>query len=133
MVNVAAAAGIDQGIENRPLCVDLDGTLVKIDTLQEAAFAAGLADWRTIPKLPIWLRHGRAFLKRELAGRWSFDPSHLPYNETLLRYLRSERAKGRKIVLVTAADQEIARKIADHIGLFDDVVASDGVRNLRGS
>lgn len=132
MVNATAQA-ISGDANELPLCVDLDGTLVKVDTLQEAAFAAGLADWRTILHLPIWLSHGRAFLKHELAGRWKFDPAHLPYNEALLRHLRSERAKGRKIVLVTAADQEIARKISDHIGLFDEVIASDGVHNLRGS
>lgn len=133
MVNVAAEADLGRVLKQTPLCVDLDGTLVKVDTLQEAAFAAGLADWRTIAYLPLWLGRGRASLKRELASRWEFDPAHLPYNETLLQHLRSERAKGRKLVLVTAADEAIARRIADHLGLFDEVIASDGIRNLRGA
>lgn len=115
-----------------PLCVDLDRTLVKIDTLQEAAFTACLADWHTVFRLPLWLSRGRAFLKRELAARWQFDPANLPYNQTLLRHLKEERAKGRRIVLVTAADLGVAQKISDFLGIFDEVIASDGVRNLRG-
>jgi len=133
MVNVAAEADLGRVIKEPPLCVDLDGTLVKVDTLQEAAFAAGLADWRAIVHLPLWLIRGRAFLKRKLADRWDFDPAHLPYNETLLNHLRSEHDRGRKLVLVTAADEAIARRISDHLGLFDEVIASDGVHNLRGA
>jgi 4-hydroxybenzoate polyprenyltransferase len=43
------------------------------------------------------------------------------------------RTQGRRIVLVTAADRAIAEPIARHLGLFDDVIASDGTHNLRGA
>ncbi len=117
---------------NLLLCVDLDGTLVKIDTMQEAAFGAAVADWLVIFRIPAWLFIGKARLKQELARRWQFEPAHLPYNEALLDYLRTERARGRPIVLATAAPQEVAGRIAAHLGLFDQVIASDGVTNLRG-
>jgi 4-hydroxybenzoate polyprenyltransferase len=35
-------------------------------------------------------------------------------------------------VLVTAADRSIAERVAQHLDLFDEVIASDGVRNLKG-
>src|SRR4029077_4552695 len=102
-----------------PLCVDLDGTLLKIDTLHEAAFASFTADWRTLLQVPRWLACGRAHLKHELAKRWSFDPAHLPYNQALVDYLSEARASGRSITLATAADRYIAEAIARHVGLFD--------------
>jgi hypothetical protein len=34
-------------VSRLPLCVDLDGNLLRIDTLHEAAVAVLLADWRT--------------------------------------------------------------------------------------
>ncbi len=115
-----------------PLCIDLDGTLLRINTLHEAAVAAVFSDWSNLLRLPLWLGRGRAVLKRELAKRWRFEPATLPYNQALLERLRAEKSAGRKIVLVTAADEIVARPIANHIGIFDEVLASDGTINLRG-
>jgi 4-hydroxybenzoate polyprenyltransferase len=115
-----------------PLCIDLDGTLLRIDSLHEATFSAVLADWRLLVHLPRWLAAGRAHLKQELAARWSFVAAHLPYNEPLVRLIEVERAQGRRIVLCTAADARIALAVAAHLGVFADVIASDGTTNLRG-
>jgi 4-hydroxybenzoate polyprenyltransferase len=127
------SAAVTQNAADLPICVDLDGTLLKIDSLQEATTAAALKDFRVLFNLPIWLAQGKARLKEELAKRWSFDPAYLPYNEKLVAYLRELDAQGRRIILVTAADRAIAEPIARHFGFFDEVIASDGVRNLRGA
>ena len=116
-----------------PLCVDLDGTLLRINTLHEAGFAAVLADWRVLLRIPQWLAAGRARLKQELAALWRFAPENLPYSTELLHLLGREHAAGRRIVLCTAADRRIADAIAEHLGVFDDVIASDGTNNLRGA
>ena len=42
----------------------------------------------------------------------------------MLAYLHDQKKKGRKIVLATAADERIARGIANHLGIFDDVIAT---------
>jgi 4-hydroxybenzoate polyprenyltransferase len=115
-----------------PLCVDLDGTLLHIDTLQESAFAAAFDDWRVLFRLPGWLVEGKAKLKAELAKRWRFDPATLPYNADLLQYMRAQHEGGRHLVLCTAADRSIAEQVAEYLGLFDEVIASDGETNLRG-
>ncbi len=120
-------------IDALPLCVDLDGTLLKIDSLFEATISTTLADWRNLLHLPFWLTRGRAHLKHEIAERWSFNPAHLPYNEDLLAFLRNEHMRGRRIVMTTAADESIAQPIAHHLGIFDEVISSDGVNNLRGA
>ena len=83
--------------------------------------------------LPFWLARGRAALKRELASRADIDVALLPYDAEVLKELRRQRSDGRWLVLATASDASIAQRVADHLGIFDDVIASDGVRNMKGS
>ena len=116
-----------------PLCVDMDGTLLRIDTLHEAAFAAVFADWRVAVRLPGWLADGKARLKEELAQRWVFDAATLPYSQSLLDYLRQQHRAGRQIVLCTASHRDVAEAVAQHLGMFDQVIATEGKVNLRGA
>jgi 4-hydroxybenzoate polyprenyltransferase/phosphoserine phosphatase len=113
-------------------CVDLDGTLLRINTLHESAVSAAFNDWRVLFRIPGWHAKGKARLKAELAQRWTFDPATLPYNAPLLERLRAEHDAGRRLVLCTAADRSIAERVADHLGVIDEVIASDGSTNLRG-
>jgi 4-hydroxybenzoate polyprenyltransferase len=115
-----------------PLCVDLDGTLVKSDTLVDAVLLLVRQQPASPLQWPGWLAKGKAGFKREVTSRAVVDVEHLPYNRRLLEYLREERERGRRIYLATAADAGLAQKIADHLGLFDGVLASDGHLNLAG-
>jgi len=83
-------------------------------------------------RMPGWLMVGKASLKRKLADRASFNPASLPYNEELIEWLEAQREEGRTLVLCTASDAAIANAIADHLGVFDEVMASDGAVNLAG-
>jgi 4-hydroxybenzoate polyprenyltransferase len=56
----------------------------------------------------------------------------LPYSAGLLEWLQTQRAAGRRLVLTTAADSRLADAVAAQLGIFEDVVASDGVRNVKG-
>jgi 4-hydroxybenzoate polyprenyltransferase/phosphoglycolate phosphatase-like HAD superfamily hydrolase len=115
------------------LVVDLDGTLIRSDSLLESMIRAVRNDPLDAIRMPLWLLGGRAAFKARLANRTSFSPAHLPYHEELLSYIRSQRHLGRRIVLATAADSRVAEAIAAHLGVFDDVLSSDGTRNLKGS
>lgn len=115
-----------------PLVVDLDGTLVKTDLLLESLFSLLRQKPLCLYALPFWLLKGRAYLKQEIARRVRIDVTLLPYRTALLEYLRVEHEKGRSIVLATASDERLARQVADHLKLFDMVLASDGVTNLSG-
>ncbi len=117
---------------NRPLCVDLDGTLINSDTLYESLFALIKINPMWIFFLPVWLMQGKSRLKAEIAARVELDVTTLPYNEQVLELLRREKAEGRVLVLVTATNRKFADAIAAHIGLFDTVIASDEHTNLRG-
>ena len=116
-----------------PLCVDLDGTLIRGDSLHEALVAAlRRAPWLALA-LPFWLLRGRAALKLEVARHAELDAALLPYDPAVLALVRAERDSGRRIVLATAADAGLADAVARHLGLFDEVIASDGVRNVKGA
>ncbi len=116
-----------------PLCVDLDGTLVRTDTLLESFLVLVKQRPWSLLQVPAWLAGGKANFKREIARRVDLPVDLLPYQTDFTDYLRRQKAAGRRLILVTAADEKIARKVAQHIGLFDDVLASrDGI-NLRGS
>jgi len=115
-----------------PLVVDLDGTLLKTDLLLESLFSLLRQAPLSLFALPFWLLKGRAHLKRKIASRVELDVASLPYRTALLEELRIEHGKGRSIVLATASDELLARQVADHLQLFDFVLASDGKTNLSG-
>ncbi len=115
------------------LCVDLDGTLIRSNVLWECVLALLKTRPITLLLLPFWLLAGRGSLKRRLASRTALDPARLPYRQQVLDLLRQEKATGRRIALVTAADRELAEAISNYLGLFDEVHASDGNVNLKGT
>ncbi len=82
--------------------------------------------------LPVWLLRGRSYLKHEIARRVKFNAANLPYHAGVLSWLREERRRGRRIILATASDRVLASCVADHLGLFAAVHASDGRTNLKG-
>jgi 4-hydroxybenzoate polyprenyltransferase/phosphoserine phosphatase len=117
---------------NLPIVVDLDGTLTPTDTLVESLL-------KYMRKSPLNLfrvvglgRQERAVFKSHIADHTSISGELLPYNEPFLKYLKEEKAKGRRIVLATAAHRSIADAVSSHLDIFDDVLATDGTHNLKG-
>ena len=115
----------------RPLIVDLDGSLVRTDTSLECIVALASRPLGLLRALAAW-RYGRARVKQELATAAELDPALLPYNPDVLAYLRKQQAEGRIVVLATGADCRMAAAVAQHLDLFDAVLASDGRTNLTG-
>ena len=120
-----------EGATARPLCVDLDGTLVRTDTFIEALLQLVRRNPLVVFLIPVWFASGLAHLKRQVAQRLILDGGALPYDPAFLSFLKSEKAKGRHLVLVTAADRAQADAVATHLALFDEVLASDGSTNLK--
>ncbi|MCE9649100.1 MAG: UbiA family prenyltransferase [Parvibaculum sp.] len=115
------------------LCVDLDGTLCRSDTLIEAILLLIKRRPLCLFLLPFWVFGGKARFKAEIAARVRFDADMLPYNDELVEWLRAEHAKGRRVVLASGANERIARAVATHHGFFDAVVSSDDVTNRTGT
>lgn len=116
-----------------PLVVDLDGTLVATDTLWESAVLAVRNVPLACPGLALSLFSGKAGFKAALAGRVLPDASTLPYRATVLEYIRAARSRGRSVYLVTAADQRIADRVAEHLEVFDEAIGTTDGRNLRSA
>ena len=117
---------------SQPLVVDLDGTLCRTDTLWECFFSAWRVHWWMPLASAFWMLSGRSKLKDRLAAIALPDVGSLPWNPAVIDALRLARAAGQRRVLATAANVRIAQSCADELGLFDEVLASDGVVNLKG-
>ncbi|WP_426139794.1 UbiA family prenyltransferase [Pseudomonas sp. DWP3-1-2] len=113
-----------------PLVVDLDGTLLRSDLLMETAMAMVRSQPLKLYKVLQWLLKGKAALKEGLALATQIDVSVLPYDPEVIELIKAERATGRMIVLATASHHSLAERIAEHLQLFDRVVASNADRNL---
>lgn len=116
----------------RPLCVDLDGTLVKSDTLHDSLLVLARRHPERLLALPGKLFKGKAAFKAFVTASVTLDVIHLPYNRQLLHYLQSQHARGREIYLATGADSCLAQRVADYLGIFTGVLGSDGATNLTG-
>jgi len=114
-----------------PLAVDLDGTLIHSDMMWESFSRLLREKPLTVLSVPFWWSRGRAYLKQQLAAHVRVDATTLPYTGEFLAWLREQKSAGRKLVLATASDLMMAEPVAKHIGLFDEVLASDGKINLR--
>ncbi len=121
-----------QRVSTMPLCVDLDGTLVKSDTLVDSVLALVRQNPRALLEIPGWLAQGKAAFKKHVTGAVTIDVAALPYNRPLLEFLYQQHAAGRPIYLATAAHDTLAQRVAEHQGIFAGVLASDGARNLAG-
>ncbi|HHB93389.1 MAG TPA: UbiA family prenyltransferase [Thioploca sp.] len=113
-----------------PLCVDLDGTLIATDSLWESILVLLRQNFWLSFLLPIWLLKGKAYFKYQISQHSTLDIATLPYNQQVLDFLR--QVKNRKLVLATAANQKIADAVAEHLQLFDEVIASDKQINMIG-
>lgn len=109
----------------RPLVVDLDGTLVNSDLLVENIFLfLRLYPLRAF-LIFFWLLKGKAHLKHRLADMVLPEVVHLPYNKELLAWLQQQHESGVTLVLATASDIRIARAVADHLGIFGEVMGTE--------
>lgn len=115
-----------------PIVVDLDGTMLYSDTLIEG-IAAGIFQKPfatlvrcagavfSVPKFKSWVFHNI-----------DVDYEAIPSNDGLIAWLSEERAKGRSIHLVSAANQGVVDKLANRFGIFHSAHGSSDSHNLKG-
>jgi hypothetical protein len=120
-------------ITSLPLCVDMDDTLIRSDVLRVGITQLMATRPWALPWFIGWLIIRRAAAKAWLAQTYPINPAMLPYRDELVAYLKIQKAAGRKLYLVSAADQHIVEGVADYLGLFDSAHGSNGTINLKGS
>lgn len=123
---------VDDPVNRRvPLCVDLDGTLLKTDLFFESLLTLIRRRPLALLQAPLWLLRGKAGLKAEIASRVDIGDVALPFNDDVVEFVSDER-KVRKTVLVTGSHQSLADAVARRCELFDEVQGSDAELNLTG-
>ena len=115
-----------------PLVLDLDGTLIRTDSLQEQALALVRRNPLAIFKLVSWVLAGRVVLKERLAAAVELNAEFLPVNEELVAFAQKEADAGRKVVLATAAHAETAKPFLQRFPFISELLATEGGRNLKG-
>lgn len=126
------AMGVSAQVVAPPLCVDLDGTLIRSDLLLESWLLLVKRNPLYAFRAIWWLLRGKAVLKAEIAARIKISAATLPYNDKLVAWLRGERDRGREVWLCTAADSRFADSVARHLGIFAGVLASAAAVNRAG-
>ncbi|WFU33682.1 UbiA family prenyltransferase [Bradyrhizobium brasilense] len=117
----------------KPLVVDLDGSLLLTDVLYESflnVLPLGLpANFAAVRALA----NGKAAAENHLAQVSELDYATLPYNTCVVELIQAAKERGRKVYLATAANAKHTKAIADHFGIFDGWFASDANTRLSGS
>lgn len=120
-------------VENiKHIVVDLDGTLVRTDLFVESLLRYLKGNPFKIIRLILWLLKGRAFAKAKIAAEIDIDAAYLPYEERLIAYLKQLKSQGKEIILATASHRDYANQVAEHLGIFDRVMATEDGHNLKG-
>lgn len=113
-----------------PLVVDLDGTLLRSDLLLETGMAFVRSQPLRLLQPVAWLARGKVALKEGLANATDIDVSVLPYDPNVIQLIEGARRSGRTVVLATASHHVLAGRIAEHLQLFDKVMATQAETNL---
>jgi 4-hydroxybenzoate polyprenyltransferase/phosphoserine phosphatase len=116
-----------------PLCVDLDGTLIRTDVLVEGYIRCVKRNvWYAVLSL-FWLLRGIANLKAQVARNAVLDVALFPVNADFHAWLLEQHGNGRRLILCTAANEAIAGLVARRFGIFESTIASDSTTNLSGA
>ncbi|KAA1190072.1 hypothetical protein F0M18_13475 [Pseudohalioglobus sediminis] len=121
-----------RGGPNEPLVVDLDGTLIREDMLRLALVDILRKSPTRLPTVLLGLAGGRVEFKKRAALAAVVDPARLSYNQRVLQLVRAARQHGREVVLATGSHRLPAALVAEYLGLFDSVLASEGPCNMKG-
>lgn len=116
-----------------PLVVDLDGTLTPTDTLVESVLLLVKRQPWCVFLLLAWLLLGRSSFKSRVAARVDFAAEALPWRTEFVQWIQDERDRGRRVILATAAHERVAQKVAEYLGLFDEVLSTRDGCNLKGA
>lgn len=117
----------------KPLCVDLDGTLIKTDLLIESIVNSFKKNPFNLYQMFLYGLKSKAHLKSKLSQEsdLDIDIENLPYSSDVLNFLKEEASK-RDLILTTGSNIRYAKLVSQHLGIFKEVLASSDEFNLTG-
>ena len=112
---------------------DLDGTVIKTDSLWEMLFSHLRGNpFRVLRAFYVLIARDVVGFKAILSKRADREVANWPMNSAVVELIEEARACGSEIVLATAAHQGIAKAVNRRLQLFDRVIGSSGRTNLKG-
>jgi 4-hydroxybenzoate polyprenyltransferase/phosphoserine phosphatase len=131
--DASAGEALGSDVDLTPLVVDVDGTLVVTDLLQEAALQLVATAPLQAFLIPVWLARGKSNLKTHLADRVDPGVDSVPLREPVVAMIRKAQACGRPVWLASASDHRYVERLAQRIGGVAGVFGTEpGGRNLAG-
>lgn len=119
--------------DKKPLVLDIDGTFLRTDLLFETFWAGlGQAPVETLRAAAKTLTNPAA-LKARLVELTEVRTDLMPVNAQVLTLARQAQAEGREVVLASASNEVLVKRLAADHGLSERVFASTPERNLKGS
>ena len=98
--------------------VDLDGTLVRTDLFFETILQLIKRNPINLFLVVFWLIQGRSVAKDKIANLVDVDAENLPYEASLIDFLREKKAQGKNLILATASHRIWADKVSSYLGIF---------------
>jgi 4-hydroxybenzoate polyprenyltransferase len=132
MSQLGVANGFTRAETNLPMVVDLDEALLRIEFFE--VFFSLLADRPAAAFAAIrTFRKDNVAIRNELGRTAVLGLEMLPLNGEVIDFLKAEKSKGRKIYLASGSNRPDVERIANYVGLFDGVFASDDGSNFSGA
>jgi 4-hydroxybenzoate polyprenyltransferase len=113
------------------LVIDWNGALLKSDLRQERILQLPRRDPAALPQMLHRLLRDRTTFGHFIAARGPLDLEGLPVGEAFVAWAQREHDSGRRIVLA-AADQHVAAKLAAKFPFVDEILARDGPDDAAG-
>lgn len=117
-------------MSQKPLVLDVDGTLLRTDMLFEGVWK-GLGTDPVATLKAFALISDRAAFKSEIARIAPLRVDLLPINEDIAMMAVDARDAGREVAIASASDISLVQPLADHYGI-ERVFASENGVNLKG-
>lgn len=108
---------------NKPLCVELDSTLIKTNLMEETFIKVCKTRLWLLPKYSYLYVFDRRSFIRKISSENQIEVDLLPLNRELLEFIKNHPSS--KKILITDSWYLQARKIANYSGVFDELIASD--------
>ncbi len=117
-----------------PIVVDLDDTLAKTDFFFESLLIFIKQNPLNLFRALVWLlRNDRAYMKTRIAQAVDIEIAKIPFNKPLVNWLKNKQQMGHQIILATATPRKYADGVANQLGFFNQVLATDEDFNLKGA
>ncbi|MGQ0457650.1 MAG: UbiA family prenyltransferase [Hyphomicrobium sp.] len=118
-------ARVGDPLDGAPLCVALEGALVRGNLEHEALMAAIKSRPSALLEAALRRMGGRAAYLSWLIRAAPINPAALAYNDDLVAFVRAQRAAGRRTHLATSLPRAWADSIAAHLAAFDEISVVD--------